>query len=133
MNSPFITNPDLISIKIGDYVTLKEQIDKNEPRYAYEVCEINFRKSLMKIKRLSGQDKKESEPKWISFKLIHSVHPSKSHETAFINEIQRLNQIEFMKEDFQVEFHHSLGKIQNLTTETILKNFPVQTVLHLDI
>ena len=43
LNSPLVNNPEVVRIKVGDVVTLNVPIDKNEPRTAYDVLEIDFK------------------------------------------------------------------------------------------
>ena len=71
LNSPYMNLPGLFELQIGDTVVLKEDYDKNEPRYEYVVEKLNFGKKEVYVRRDSGLDKDLPEAKWISFDLIH--------------------------------------------------------------
>ena len=75
LNSPLVTLPELTMLKINDLVTLKENYNKNEPRYTYRVDKIDFKKRLIFVYRESDIDVDVPDGKWLSFSLIDRVFP----------------------------------------------------------
>ena len=70
-----VQNPKLIDLKEGDGVTLKVAFNKNEPKSAWIVMGVDFKKQKALLKRDSGLDVKSPQPKWIDFKLIEQIFP----------------------------------------------------------
>ena len=133
LNSPLVNNPELLNLAAGDIVTLKEQINKNEPRCAYTVIELDFKKQLVLLQRTSGQDSREGEKKWISFKLIHTIHKENDVVDDFLSETIENNQILQLENESEIDCHHSLGLLNDLSTVTVLNNIPMMHILHLEI
>ena len=76
LNSPLVNMPELTSLRINDLVTLKENFDKNEPRYTYRVDKIDFKKRQAYLFRESAMDVEMPQGKWIDFRLIDRVFPT---------------------------------------------------------
>ena len=72
LNAPLVNNPKLVKLKIGDLVTLKEKVNKNEPRFAYRIEKLDFPGNKALVRRFSSMDMNQPEAKWISFKLTTS-------------------------------------------------------------
>ena len=83
LNSPLVTNPNIIRLRIGDRITLKEGFHKNEPRFIYRILKINFSDKTVKVVKMSNSDTHESQPKMISFSLIDKVFPASETFTKF--------------------------------------------------
>ena len=83
LNSPVVNNPQILKLKSGDRVTLKGNTDKNDPKCAFVVHKIDFKKCLVLLARHSGREEEPAEPKWISFELID--HIFKPEDIAFQN------------------------------------------------
>ena len=132
LNSPLVNNPNLLKLTAGDVITLKENMNKNEPRYAYSVLEVDFKKQLALVQRFSGQDASESDKKWISFKLIHTIHKEHDVLNQFIDECIQNDQILQLSDDQEIDYHHSLGKLDKISTITQLSNIPMMHIWHLD-
>ena len=81
LNSALVRLPALTELKTGDTVTLIENLDKNEPRSAWDVLEVNFKKRQAKLVRNSGLDTHRSAAKWICFSRIDQIFPA---ETAVL-------------------------------------------------
>ena len=81
LNSPLINLPGIVKLKPGDIVTLKEDFNKNEPRYNYEVLKINFKTNLVQIKRASMLDNDAPKPMWVSFKILENIIPKDNLNT----------------------------------------------------
>ena len=85
------------------------------------------------MRRYSGMDKDMPKAKWIDFRIIHSV-ASKPEGMSFLekadldhlvlNSVRALDEIKYLQEDFEIEIHHSVGKIQNLSLCSISKFSP---------
>ena len=73
LNSPILKNPQLLRLKPGDLITLKEKFDKNQPRSGWLVLKVDFKSQKVQIERDSGRDLKSPEVKTISFELIDKI------------------------------------------------------------
>ena len=82
LNSDLVRLPGLTDLKSGDTVTLVEKLDKNEPRAAWTVLKIDFKKRQAKLVRDSGLDSQRGQPRWICFSRIDQIFPS---ETAILH------------------------------------------------
>ena len=137
-----MNNPNLIKLKVGDLISLKEKVDKNEPRYAYRVEQINFPKNEAYVRRYSGLDVDSPDAKWISFKIIHSV-VSKPIGMSLVEmaEIKNLtnkalgaiNQIEFLPDEFEMEVHHSVNALEGLSLNKSLQMCPTVKSFQMEI
>ena len=85
LNSDLVKNPKLVAIKPGDTVTLKEKFDKNEPKAAYLVEKVDFRKRQALLKRQSGLDAGQITSRWLCFSRIRDVFPKE--DKLFMNTI----------------------------------------------
>ena len=130
LNSPLISNPKILKMKPGDLVTLKETVDKNNPRCSYEVIKIDFKNSKVLVKRVSHRDTKDSVDQWISFKLIHSVHTQS--DLQFLeswDEIHDLSKMVFLANyDELPDSHHSLSEIKNIETGYVIDSMPILSI-----
>ena len=124
LNVPLVNNPKLLDLKIGDLITLKEKVDKNEPRCAYQVEKISFPNNKVQVRRYSGLDKESPDTKWIDFKLIHSVVSNPSNLSLiekvdldyFIDKsITAVNNVVLLQQDFENEIHHSVKSMYRST------------------
>ena len=82
LNSDLVRLPGLTELKPGDTVTLNDKIDKNEPRSAWSVLKVDFKKRQAKLVRDSELDSQRGQPKWICFSRIDQLFPS---ETAILH------------------------------------------------
>merc|ERR1711911_248330 len=82
LNSALVRLPALTELKPGDTVTLIENLDKNEPRSAWDVLKVDFKKRLVKLVRNSELDTRRSAAKWICFSRIDQIFPK---ETAILH------------------------------------------------
>lgn len=73
LNSPLVNNPLLTKIREGDIVQIKGPRDKNDVPTAWIVQQVHFKKRLLLVKKSSGLETGQSEPRWISFDLVHRV------------------------------------------------------------
>ena len=73
LNSPVVNNPQLLKLKSGDQVTLKGNTDKNDPKCAFVVHKVDFKKRLALLARNAGRETVVCDPKWISFELIDHI------------------------------------------------------------
>ena len=142
LNAPLVNNPNLVKLKIGDLLSIKEKINKNEPRFAYRVEKIDFPRNKVLVRRYSGMDKESPEAKWIDFKIIHSVAHSptdltlleKSDLNLLIdNSINSMNNIQYLESDFSLNLHHSIGKLQDLRIQQIYDLSDVAEVFEIDL
>ena len=76
LNSDLVRLPDLTEMKPGDAVTLVAPMNKNEPKSAWVVQKVDFKKRQAKLVRDSGLDKQRSSPKWICFSRIEQIFPA---------------------------------------------------------
>ena len=132
LNSPLVNNPELIKIKAGDIVTLKETVNKNHPRCSYEVIKVDFPNLKVLLKRVSHRDTKDAVDQWISFKLIHSIHtPS---DLQFINSLNtndlfNFSQICHLSDTISDDScHHSLSQINNIESGMTVNPMPILKV-----
>lgn len=95
LNSSLVRNPDLVRIKERDLVTLRVKFNKNEPKCAYLVMKIDFRKRQALLRRESGLDSGSREPKWVCFSRIDEVFPAED-----ILHRNLIASIRYTKEDF---------------------------------
>ena len=98
LNSDLVRNPDLVRIKEKDIVTLRENFNKNEPKSAYVVVKIDFRKRQALLRRESGLDSGPREPKWICFSRIDEVFPDEN--LMHRNRIASVRYTELTEKDF---------------------------------
>ena len=96
LNSELVSNPNVIKIKIGDIVTLKQQFNKNEPKCAWRVLKVDFSKKKILAERNSGLDLHRSEPKWWSFIMIEEIFDEK-------NEVFELKRTELANKGMQLQ------------------------------
>ena len=82
LNSSLVRLPSLTELKAGDTVTLIQPTDKNEPKAAWVVQAVDFKKRQAKLIRDSGLDKQRSSAKWICFSRIEQIFPA---ETAILH------------------------------------------------
>ena len=82
LNSALVRLPSLTQLRAGDTVTLIQSSDKNEPKSAWSVQTVDFKKRQAKLVRDSGLDKQRSSPKWICFSRIEQIFPA---ETAILH------------------------------------------------
>ena len=82
LNSALVRLPGLTELKAGDTVTLIQKADKNEPRAAWTVVNVDFKKRQAKMTRDSGLDTHRIAPKWVCFSRIEQIFPS---ETAILH------------------------------------------------
>ena len=73
LNSYLVQNPQLLKMKKGDGITLKVAFNKNEPKCAWVVLKIDWGRQKVQAVRNSGLDMKESEPRWLDFRMIDRV------------------------------------------------------------
>ena len=85
LNSSWVQNPALLNLKPGDHITIKDKINKNQPRCGYLVEEVNFRMKKVKVVRDSGRDEKVPLSQWISFDIIDRIF--EQNEELYINHI----------------------------------------------
>ena len=123
LNAPLVNNPKLIELKIGDIISLKEKVNKNEPRFAYRIEKIDFPKNKALVRRYSGMDKNAPQAKWIDFRIIHSVASQpkdmnlleKTDLDYLISDAtSALNEIVYLNDSFSVDIHHSVGQLEDL-------------------
>ena len=73
LNSPLVRNRDLIRIRVGDWVKLRIQKDKNEIPSAWLVMDIDFPKKKLLLKRTAGAETGQGDTKWVGFELVDQV------------------------------------------------------------
>ena len=73
LNSALVRNPGLTRLKEGDSVTLFEKFDKNEPKSAWVVKQVNAQKQKVLLQKDSGLNIKDSIPKWIDFAMVDDI------------------------------------------------------------
>lgn len=78
LNSSLVRLPALTDLKAGDTVTLIQPSDKNEPKSAWVVQAVDFKKRQAKLVRDSGLDKQRSSAKWICFSRIEQIFPAEN-------------------------------------------------------
>merc|ERR1711911_352326 len=81
LNSALVRLPALTELKPGDTVTLIENLDKNEPRSAWDVLKVDFKKRQAKLVRNSELDTHRSAAKWICFSRIDQIFPVETAES----------------------------------------------------
>ena len=122
LNAPLVNNPNLLNLKVGDLITLKEKIDKNEPRCAYQIEKLSFPNNKVLVRRYSGLDKDSPDTKWIDFKIIHSAVSNTSNLNLiekvdldyFIDKsVSAVNQIVYLPSEFETEIHHSIKSVHS--------------------
>ena len=109
LNSPLVLNPNVVKIKVGDSVTLKQNFNKNEPKCAWKVIELDFENRKMLLKRDSGLDVRESRPKWFAFAMVDSIHPELNSQFN-IERTQNFNDGFIRREESRVKFNEFLRK-----------------------
>ena len=82
LNSDLVRLPGLTDLKMGDTVTLNDKMDKNEPRSAWNVLKVDFKKRQAKLVRDSGLDSQRGQSRWICFSRIDQIFPA---ETAILH------------------------------------------------
>ena len=77
LNSTLVANQSLVKIRIGDWVTLKQQEsdDKNEIRSPWAVIDISFPKKVLHLKKTAGTESGHGKTKWVAFSLVDKVFP----------------------------------------------------------
>ena len=91
LNSCLVQNPQLLKMKKGDGITLKVAFNKNEPKCAWVVLKIDWGRQKVQAVRNSGLDMKESEPRWLDFRVIDRVFRAADRDwehmiVAYVNE-----------------------------------------------
>ena len=128
LNAPLVNNPDLVKLKVGDLVSLKEKVNKNEPRFAYRVEKIDFPKNQALVRRYSGMDKDSPAAKWVDFRIIHSVASAPDGisviekvdlDLLINNSMNSVENIEYLRDEFENELHHSVGQLTDLRIQRI--------------
>ena len=122
LNSDLVKNPRLVAIKEGDIVTLKTNFNKNEPKAAYKVEKVNFRKRQALLKRESGLDAGTIIAKWICFSRIQDVFPSEDQMYNNLVAINSLRDDEEEDEDEEGENAHRRFKKFMLNAATYIVN-----------
>ena len=97
LNSALVANQSLVKIRVGDWVTLKQQQsdDKNEVRSPWAVIDISFPKKVLHLKKTSGAESGHGTTKWVAFSLVDKVFPKQDR----ICHIQLESELEEFEED----------------------------------
>ena len=78
LNSPLVNNVLLTKIREGDVVQLKGNRGKNEIPTAWVVQKVYFQKKMLQVKKSSGAETGQSEPRWVAFEMVHRVFPQEN-------------------------------------------------------
>ena len=133
LNSPLVTNPDLLKINIGDKVTLKDSFDKNEPRYTYRVTNIKFRAKQLEVVRSSGLDKVAPNPIWVKFDYVDKIfrqnicyfdYPDYDGNNYFDNEFEPYPDIP--DEIFRIYLEQCYDAVHRIEQPHIAPEFPFE-------